>query len=457
VLGTYTSVDITSSARSALVKLIAWRLDVAHVDPVKNLTYVSNGSDKYPAGTAVRLRAVSGHRDTGYTSCPGNILYGRLGAIARSAAARGLPKLYEPSVTGGLGGMVRITARLSGSLPWTVTIRDPGGAVVAQGSATDATVDWTWDASGIFFGDYTYSIDAPDMRGAGGRVPGPPPLVVRELKAAPKILTLNGDGIGETTTLSFSLTTSATVDAIVRNTAGTAVARPLNDRSVWAGPFKMSWDGRGSNGALLPDGRYTLEVDATSPAQQASASRSIVVDRTLGFLGVAPSAFSPNADARSDATTVGFALSRTADVNVFVRLGGQRVIDLISGTLGVGSHAVVWNGLTSAGSRAPDGVYKAVVRATSSLGTRSLRTPVTVDTRPPGLSILWARYRNGITAVRMTLDEPALVRVRFGELVVETVRSAGTFTVRRQVRVERVRVKAIDAAQNVAGVRARVR
>jgi hypothetical protein len=57
----------------------------------------------------------------------------------------------------------------------------------------------------------------------------------------------------------------------------------------------------------------------------------------------------------------------------------------------------------------------------------------------------------------MTLDEPALVRVRFGELVVETVRSAGTFTVRRQVRVERVRVKAIDAAQNVAGVRARVR
>jgi flagellar hook assembly protein FlgD len=458
VLGTYTSADITTSARSALAKLIAWRLDVAHVDPVKNLTFVSYGSDKYPAGTAVRMRAVSGHRDTAFTSCPGNLLYGRLGAIARAAAARGLPKLYEPAVRGGLGGMVRITARLSGSLPWTVTIRDPGGAVVAQGSATGATVDWTWDASGIFFGDYTYTIHAgPDVRGASGRVPGPPPLVVRKLKATPKILTLNGDGVGETTTFSFSLTTSATVDVTVRNEAGTAVARPLNDRSVWAGPFRMSWSGHGTDGDPLPDGRYTLEVDATSPAQQASASRSLVVDRTLGFLGVSPSAFSPNADARSDATTVGFALSRTAEVNVFVRRGGERVDDLVSRPLGAGSHAFAWDGLTSAGSRAPDGVYKAVVRATSWLGTRSLRTSVTLDTRPPAVSILWARHRSGITAVRITLDEPALVRVRFGELVVETARAAGTFTIRRQVRVERVRVKAIDAAENVARTRARVR
>jgi hypothetical protein len=57
----------------------------------------------------------------------------------------------------------------------------------------------------------------------------------------------------------------------------------------------------------------------------------------------------------------------------------------------------------------------------------------------------------------MSLNEPALVRIHFGELVVETVRSAGTFTVRRPVRVERVRVAAIDAAQNIARTRARVR
>ena len=457
VLGTYSLADISSSARSALVKLIAWRLDVAHVDPVTNLTYVSNGSDRYPAGTSVRLRAVSGHRDTGYTTCPGNILYGKLGAITKSAAARGLPKLYEPTVSGGLGGFVRVKARLSGAIPWTVTIRDPGGLAVAQGSGTGANVDWTWDASGVFFGDYTYSIAGPDLRGASGRVPGPPPLAVRKLDAAPKVLTLNADGVAETTTLSFSLTTSATVTATVRDQSGAVAARPISNRFVWAGKFAMSWNGRGTDGSLLPDGRYTLEVDAESPAQEASASTSIVVDRTLGFLGISPAAFSPNGDGRAETAGVAFTLARAADVHVYVRSGQTRVAELVSGPLVAGGQAFAWTGMSSAGSRAADGVYSAVVRATTSLGTRTLRKSFTLDTRRPVLRVLSARHRRRSTVVKVSLNEPALVRVRFGDVVVEREREAGTFTVRRRVRVERVRLKATDAAENIGRAYARVR
>ena len=448
VLGSYSTVDVTSSARSALAKLIAWRLDVAHVDPVTNLTYVSFGSDRYPQGTSVRLRAVSGHRDTGYTSCPGNILYGKLGAIAKSAAARGLPKLYDPAVSGGLGGFVRIKGRLSGALPWTVTIRDPAGSVVAQGSGTGAEVDWTWDASGVFFGDYTYSIDAPDVRGAAGRVPGPPPLDVRRLAASPRVLTPNGDGVDETTTLTFSLTTSADVTARVRNEAGTVVARPFTDRFTWAGPSTIAWNGRGTDGAPLADGRYTLELEATSPAQQVSESMSVVFDRTLGFVSVSPLAFSPNGDGRSDTATAAFRLSRAADVQVYAQVGGTRIAELTSEALGAGDHAVAWNGSTATGPRAADGAYKVVVRATTSLGTRKLKRSFTLDTRAPRVRILAARLRRGITTVRFTLDERALVQVRFGDLVVETERAAGTYRIRRRVRVERVRVKAVDAAQN---------
>ena len=455
VLGTYSSVDITSSARAALVKLISWRLDVAHVDPVKSLTYVSFGSDRYSNGTAVRLRAVSGHRDTGYTSCPGNVLYGRLGALARAAAARGLPKLYEPAVSGGLGGFVRVTARLSGSLPWTVTIRNPAGSVVAQGSGTGSKVDWTWDASGVFFGDYTYSIQAPDVRGASGGIPGPPPLVVRNLSAAPRVLTPNGDGVDETTTLSFSLTTSADVTARVRNEAGTVVARPFTDRFTWAGPSTIAWTGRGTDGTPLADGRYTLELEAASPAQQASASRSIVVDRTLGFVSVSPLAFSPNRDGRSDTANVAFRLSRAADVQVYAQIGGTRIAELTSGSLGAGDHVVAWNGSTSAGPRAADRAYDVVVRATTSLGTRKLKRSVTLDTRAPRVRILAARLRRGVTTVRLTLDERALLKVRFGDLVVETERAAGTHRIRRRVRVERVRVNAVDAAQNLGRAYAR--
>ena len=92
LLGTYTSAGISKEARAALTGLLAWRLDVAHVDPTSKVTWISGGNAKHPYGRAVSLRAVSGHRDTGPTSCPGEALYATLGAsprtCARSAARR---------------------------------------------------------------------------------------------------------------------------------------------------------------------------------------------------------------------------------------------------------------------------------------------------------------------------------------------------------------------------------
>ena len=50
----------------------AWRLDVAHVDPASSLTWISGGNARFASGVPVLLRAVSGHRDTGFTTCPGS-------------------------------------------------------------------------------------------------------------------------------------------------------------------------------------------------------------------------------------------------------------------------------------------------------------------------------------------------------------------------------------------------
>src|SRR5947208_1829861 len=97
LLGTYTSVAPNAPAQSALENLLAWRLDVAHVDPLSMVTVASGGNARFPAGVPVVLRAVSGHRDTGFTSCPGNVLYARIGKITSEAAGLGLPKLYVPS------------------------------------------------------------------------------------------------------------------------------------------------------------------------------------------------------------------------------------------------------------------------------------------------------------------------------------------------------------------------
>ena len=98
--------------KEALVSLLAWRLDLDHVDPVSSVERISSGNPRYPAGTAVTLRAISGHRDAYPTSCPGASLYAQLPVIRAEVAQTGLPKLYSPTVSGVLGGSLRFQARV---------------------------------------------------------------------------------------------------------------------------------------------------------------------------------------------------------------------------------------------------------------------------------------------------------------------------------------------------------
>ena len=112
LLGTYGNTAPSPAAQDAIARLIAWRLDLAHVDPTSFLTYISGGSERYKSGIPVLLSAVSGHRDTGFTECPGNALYARLGAIAATARDVGGLKIFEPKAEAS-GSSIRVLARLS--------------------------------------------------------------------------------------------------------------------------------------------------------------------------------------------------------------------------------------------------------------------------------------------------------------------------------------------------------
>src|SRR5215211_2318679 len=104
LLGNYTSAVPTAAEHGALAAILAWRLDVAHVDPHSSVTAISGGNARYAAGVPVFLRAVSGHRDTGFTSCPGDALYRQINDLARATRDLGLPKLLAPTIHGKLGG-----------------------------------------------------------------------------------------------------------------------------------------------------------------------------------------------------------------------------------------------------------------------------------------------------------------------------------------------------------------
>ena len=52
LIGNYQSGTPTAAQLASLEKLIAWRLDLAHVDPLSTLTFISGGNPRFPAGIA---------------------------------------------------------------------------------------------------------------------------------------------------------------------------------------------------------------------------------------------------------------------------------------------------------------------------------------------------------------------------------------------------------------------
>ncbi len=451
VLGTYSSVGIEQPAKDALVALLAWRLDVAHVDPASSVVWRSGGNPRYPAGTPVLLRAVSGHRDTGPTSCPGQILYETLPDLAALTAAVGLPKIYDPRITGSVGDQVRFTARLSTAESWTVTVTRRDGSIAASGSGTGSAVAWTWDATAAAPGSYTWRIAAGLARPASGRLGAdpPPPLSLESVRADPAVVSPNGDRVADRSVIRFRLTVPASVTVYVRDAGGKRVATISPVRAFPAGPSSVVWNGGRLGGGALVDGRYTVQVEATAGAEQAARTLRVVIDRTLGLLRANPSLFSPNGDRRRDTAAIDFTLARSAVVQVRIFRGSSLMTTLLSKSLAAGPHSLVWNGRRH-GRVVTDASYRAVVTATTVLGTRTLAANLATDTTRPRISRARAvRLRSG-TRVRFVLSEPAVVRLWLGGRGFTVRASAGRSIVWRRVPRGPVRIVAWDRAANAS-------
>ena len=156
VMGTFDYVRPPEPAVRALERLLAWRLDVAHVNPSARTVMTSGGGDttRYPAGAKVKLRTISGHRDTGITDCPGIILYAMLPGIRTRVATTGLPKLYNPrlstsAIVSGQPVDIRIRAKGSTSMTWSVSVLDPSGNEIASfPDQTGDALEVVWPAIG---------------------------------------------------------------------------------------------------------------------------------------------------------------------------------------------------------------------------------------------------------------------------------------------------------------------
>ena len=405
VIGTFSAAAIPAAAETSLEKLLAWRLDLAHVDPVSTLTFVSGGSERYRAGVPVVLRAVSGHRDTGLTTCPGDLLYARLDTIAAKTQAIGLPKLYEPKVTGGLGGLVRFQARVSSALAWKVTVTDALGQQLAVGTGKGPTVDYTWDASLVTAAGANWRIEVAGATPVSGTFGKPVvvvagPLAITGLAADPATISPNGDGQADSATITYSTNAPATVTATLLDAAGVQLGTLGTPGKLAAGEHSFTFDGLGQ-----PDGIYTIVVTAVDAVGVSVSSQlTIAVTRTLAASS-AP-AVAPDAERRRQRRRTDRHLpARGAGDGASPRAPRRQVgRDPVHGSLPAGPQSLGWNGAKRVG-RTLDGSYTAVIDATDAVGTATVSLPFLLDAHPPVVKL-------AARPVRLWVSEAATVTVR---------------------------------------------
>ncbi len=434
-MGDFRTVDPPAAAVDALVKTLAWRLDLAHVDPLSTFNGVSSGNERFKPGIPVFLRAISGHRDTGLTTCPGERLYARLGEIARRVAALGLPKLYAPTVAADESGGFRFRGRVSSALPWSVVVTDPTGLELARGTGTGATVDWTWRPLVPVLAGTRWRMETPGATPAEGTIgtAAATPTTTLQLNAvtaAPATITPNGDGQADTTTIAFTPTVDANVTVAVVDLAGATVAELENRRWRRAGARSVTFDGAG-----LPDGTYLVRVTAQATGgREAVAEIPVRISRAIGTVTLSSPFLTPNADGVTDTVSVVVPLTTPSLVSIWVKRDGRLVATLFSGNAGPGEQTASWDGIKRLG-RALDGTYTVSVEATDALGAAVVDVPLVVDTKAP--------------AVRIVSDAPP--RLQVSEAATLDLKANGA---RRRIRVDApgvVRIPRIERLRTLTG------
>jgi len=74
LLGNHVDVPPTAAAQTSLTRTLAWMAGRFSLNTYADAsaTFVSRGSNKFPAGESITTPVVSAHRDVTYTACPGD-------------------------------------------------------------------------------------------------------------------------------------------------------------------------------------------------------------------------------------------------------------------------------------------------------------------------------------------------------------------------------------------------
>ncbi|WP_380158079.1 N-acetylmuramoyl-L-alanine amidase [Kineococcus sp. R86509] len=185
MMGDFTSKAPSDACLQSVAAVIAWKfaLHDLDADAPARLTSAGGGTARYPAGETVSLRTINGHRDVGYTACPGDVGYtrmddvrGRVAALlAGGSKAAGSPIARKYGDVGGRSLLGAPTSDEGDALrggrfrhyeEGSILFRPGLGAFVVRGThrAKFASIGWEWSPLGF------PTMDTTDFAGGSGSV-----------------------------------------------------------------------------------------------------------------------------------------------------------------------------------------------------------------------------------------------------------------------------------------------
>ena len=264
LLGTYGDAP-SKAAQDAIARLLAWRLDLAHVDPTAALTFVSGGSERFASGMPVapaRCFRPSRHRVHGV---PGNPAVRALESLAASAGQLGLPKIYEPRVESDEGPRSAFAPGFHPAGRGRSPSRMPGAVEVAGGAGTGRRrldLGLRRCCRGKLHVVDRHrglrSLPATGPLRVGGATP---PLAIQAAAADPEAITPERRRASRHTAPHLPLDAPGERDRRGRRRGRRDLARP----SIASGRGRDSTRST-IDGAFLPDGRYGVVITARTPS-----------------------------------------------------------------------------------------------------------------------------------------------------------------------------------------------
>jgi flagellar hook assembly protein FlgD len=293
--------------------------------------------------------------------------------------------MFSPNGDGTLDTMTaRMTA--TGLIRWGYRVQAVSGTALGSslrsGTVAGKAPAFTWngkDSTGAVVADGKYRVTlwAEDVSANRSERAFTVAVDKRAATVVPKasraFITPDGNRLSDSLRLSWS-TNEAVAGAVrIRDRDGKVLRRwAFGARSSWA----ATWDGRGADGRVVKDGRYTYQVDGRDPAGNRTVSNStVLVDRTIRSIRWTDGSFDPRGGQRSQ---LRIDIRRAAALTVKIYRGSTLIRTVWTNrSSATGVHAWNWNGRTAAGAYVAPGRYRVVVWARSWVGsTWSARTVV---------------------------------------------------------------------------------